>query len=376
MEKLSRKKTVAFVLAVAVALGLVTWGFAALRSGMGETRVIFPWKQGSMQTFGGLGLEIAKEDGNVIVVRTLDGMPAEKAGVKAGDRIVRVNDETLENPDINDVVSKLRGEPGTEVTITVARGEETKTFTITRGEVKVSVPTVRIIERKLPRDVTPTPGEKKCPQCGWTGDGEARFCPRCGARLDRGRMWEPDEFWPFGRDWPWVRRGDEKELEEYQEALRKLEEARRKLWRSVPSPRLWGPDFPDERLFEFPEPKGPREVKEFRMDMDVQETDDAITIKCDVPGMKKEDIEIRLKGNLLTIKGKRSFEEETKDEKGQIVRKERRFGSFSRSFTLPGRVEKEAIKTSYEDGVLTIVVPKEKGKPEEEKEIKIDVGTS
>lgn len=111
------------------------------------------------------------------------------------------------------------------------------------------------------------------------------------------------------------------------------------------------------------------------MDMDVEETDDAITIRCDVPGMKKEDIDITLKGNLLTIRGKREVEEETRDEKGRVVRRERRSGSFSRSFTVPDEAKTEEIKTSYEEGVLTVVIPKGKPKEEKEKEIRIKIGT-
>ena len=175
--------------------------------------------------------------------------------------------------------------------------------------------------------------------------------------------------------WPWVRHGDKDALEEYREALAKLREARKKLWRSFPRPEVPGWEFPRGRLHSFALPERPGEAKEFRMEMDVRETDDAITVKCDVPGMKKEDIDISLKGNLLTIKGERNVEEETKDEKGRVVRRERTFGSFSRSFTIPGSIKTENIKTSYEDGVLTIVIPKEKPKPEKEKEIKIMIDT-
>jgi len=136
-------------------------------------------------------------------------------------------------------------------------------------------------------------------------------------------------------------------------------------------------DFPEEPFSRFTVPKRQPKPKEFRMDMDVQKTDDAITIKCDMPGMKKDDIEVSLKGNVLTVTGERSVEEETKNKKGGIVRRERRFGSFSRSFTIPDKTKAEDIKTSYKDGVLTIVIPKEKPKPKpkEEKKIRIKVGT-
>lgn len=356
MDKLFGRKRIVFGLVVAAALGLVTWGFAALRAKIGDGCVLFAGTQESVKSFGGIGLEIARMGGSITVVQTLDGKPADKAGVESGDRIVKVNDEPVgEDPDIRDVVSKLRGKPGTEVTVTVKRGDATKTFTITREKIEAPETRLRFIEPKRPRI-------------------EQR---------------KPEEFRPFGKDWPWAWRRDQAALEEYRKALRKLEEAGRKLRDSFPQPppfrewdfpdiryftpfRKW--DFPERRLFELHVPKWPGKPEEFRMEMDVEETDDAITIRCDMPGMKKEDIDITLKGNVLTIKGERSVEEETRDEKGRVVRRERRFGSFSRSFTIPGKVKTENIKTSYEDGVLTIFIPKEEPKPEKEKEIKIKIG--
>jgi HSP20 family protein len=115
---------------------------------------------------------------------------------------------------------------------------------------------------------------------------------------------------------------------------------------------------------------------QLRMEMDVTETDESITIRCDMPGMQKDDIDISLKGNVLTIKGERKVEEEKKDEEGRIISRERRFGSFARSFTVPEEVKPEDVKTSYENGVLTIVVPKQKPTPEKEEEaVKIKIGT-
>jgi HSP20 family protein len=173
-------------------------------------------------------------------------------------------------------------------------------------------------------------------------------------------------------------------MKEYFDALRRFEDARRDLWQSLPHPPAWERDFPYSRFlwkwapgtspFGPQPPEAPGKVEKFRMDMDVKETDDAITVRCDMPGMNKDDIEITLKGNVLTIRGKREVEEETKDEKGNTIRRERRSGSFSRSFTLPGEVKTDEVKTSYEDGVLTIMIPKDK-EPEKEKEIKLKINT-
>jgi len=100
-------------------------------------------------TFGGLGIEITKREGFVTVVSAIFGTPAYKKGLMAGDRIVKIDDETLHNPDLNDVVSKLRGEPGTDVVLTVLRGQGTiKTFTLTRAIIKVP----SIVESKVLED--------------------------------------------------------------------------------------------------------------------------------------------------------------------------------------------------------------------------------
>ncbi len=102
--------------------------------------------------FGGLGIEITKtREGFVTVVSPIVGTPAYRSGLLAGDRIVKVNDEILRAPDLNDVVSKLRGVPGTKVTITVLRGHTTiKTFTITRQIINVSsVPEARVLEDSI-----------------------------------------------------------------------------------------------------------------------------------------------------------------------------------------------------------------------------------
>jgi HSP20 family protein len=345
MHKVSNRKAVAFGVIIALALTLATVGFAVFR---GNLRA----EEKGEESFGGVGLQIGKQEGEVVVVEALKGTPADEAGILAGDRIIEINGEPVgDNPDLADIVSKLRGDPGTEVTVTVKRGDETKTLTIKRGKIKLPGPTLRIIQRKPPR----VEGQKP-----------------------------PEGLWQLPQNWPWGRGTPDKDaMKQYREALRKLEEARRKLWQSFPDlrprwdwrgwqiPPDWA-DLPDWKdLLERPDVK-----EDLRMQMDVTETDDAITVRCDMPGMDKNDIDITLKGNVLTIKGERKVEEETKDQEGKVIRKERRFGSFARSFTVPGDIKPEDIKTSYENGVLTIVVPKEKPKPEkQEKETKIKVGT-
>ncbi len=103
--------------------------------------------------------------------------------------------------------------------------------------------------------------------------------------------------------------------------------------------------------------------------VDVSETDDAIIVKVDVPGVNPEDMEISLIDNVLVIKGEKKKEEEEKKE--NYYRMERYYGSFMRSIQLPCEVDEDKIEASYKDGVLKVVLPK---KPEEKKKvIKINV---
>ncbi|MFB6271432.1 MAG: Hsp20/alpha crystallin family protein [Salinibacter sp.] len=89
---------------------------------------------------------------------------------------------------------------------------------------------------------------------------------------------------------------------------------------------------------------------------DLSETDDAFRIRLDVPGMTKDDITVNLQNNTLTVSGERSSER--KEEGEEYVRVERAFGNFHRTFTLPDAVDAESVEAAYEDGVLTINVPK------------------
>ncbi|HLL55308.1 MAG TPA: HSP20 family small heat-shock protein, partial [Myxococcaceae bacterium] len=97
----------------------------------------------------------------------------------------------------------------------------------------------------------------------------------------------------------------------------------------------------------------------FTPSFEVKETKDSYVFKADLPGIKEGDLDISLTGNRLTISGKR--EEEKRDEGEQFFTYERSYGSFSRSFTLPGGVDVEHVNADLKDGVLSVVVPK---KPE------------
>jgi HSP20 family protein len=89
---------------------------------------------------------------------------------------------------------------------------------------------------------------------------------------------------------------------------------------------------------------------------DVTENKDSYVFKADVPGVKKEDLEITLTGNRLQISGKRDVE--TEEKKDTYYTYERQFGTFTRSFTLPEGIDTMHAKSELKEGVLTLVIPK------------------
>jgi len=90
--------------------------------------------------------------------------------------------------------------------------------------------------------------------------------------------------------------------------------------------------------------------------VDVYEDEQGIRLKMEVPGIDEKDIDIRMENNLLTVRGERKLESETKEENYHRI--ERRYGSFTRSFTLPNTVNPEEVKAGYSKGVLTIQLGK------------------
>ena len=96
--------------------------------------------------------------------------------------------------------------------------------------------------------------------------------------------------------------------------------------------------------------------------VDIFDKGGEVVIHAELPGMKKEDIDVRVENNVLTIRGKKERKDEVKEE--GYFRTERAYGSFSRSFSLPTTVEISKIAADYKDGVLTLRLPKaEEAKP-------------
>ena len=104
--------------------------------------------------------------------------------------------------------------------------------------------------------------------------------------------------------------------------------------------------------------------------IDVIENDNAIVLKAELAGMDPKDINIEVQDNVLTVSGERRFEEEVKEDK--YYRIERRYGSFSRSLSLPQTVDEGKIEATYEDGVLAVTVPK--GEIAKPKKISVAIG--
>jgi HSP20 family protein len=90
--------------------------------------------------------------------------------------------------------------------------------------------------------------------------------------------------------------------------------------------------------------------------LDAYETDENWIVKAAAPGIKPEELEVTVTGDLLTIKGE--FRSEERNEKRSYLRQERRFGSFCRQLTLPGGTDPNKVRATFENGVLTLELPK------------------
>ena len=128
----------------------------------------------------------------------------------------------------------------------------------------------------------------------------------------------------------------------------------------------WFDDFPfreldnvDRKLY------GKHAVRE--MLTDVREHEDHYDVEIDLPGFKKDEIKVELNKGYLTITASKGMDEDEKDKKGKVVRQERYAGVMQRSFYVGEELTHEDIKAKYEDGVLTLNVPKKEQKklPEE-----------
>src|SRR5437660_6495239 len=128
------------------------------------------------------------------------------------------------------------------------------------------------------------------------------------------------------------------------------------------------------RLFNdvFERPSDESNLTSWAPAVDIFETEHELVVKADLPDIDPKDLDIRVENNVLTIRGERKFEKKVNEE--NYLRVERAYGSFARSFTLANTVNSDAIKADYQNGVLTLTIPKrEEAKP---KQIKVNVNVA
>jgi HSP20 family protein len=126
---------------------------------------------------------------------------------------------------------------------------------------------------------------------------------------------------------------------------------------------MWGLQNHMNRMFdEFFDGDEDATVIRWRPAVDIEESDNEFTVSAELPGMTKDDIELTIKDNVLTLKGEKKTQSEKKD--GDVYLSERCFGSFQRTFNLSNRVDPGKVKAEFKDGILTIHMPKvEEAKP-------------
>ena len=103
--------------------------------------------------------------------------------------------------------------------------------------------------------------------------------------------------------------------------------------------------------------------------IDLSETDDALELKADLPGMKEDEIDVTLRGNALLISGERKLDSE--ERRKNYYRSERAYGAFSRTIPLPCEVDEDHIDARFKKGVLTVHMPKSSEAREHQRKIKI-----
>ena len=112
--------------------------------------------------------------------------------------------------------------------------------------------------------------------------------------------------------------------------------------------RMW-----EDRLFRPPLPFA---WSDGALAVDMYETDESVVVKTEIPGVKAEEIDVSVTGDTLTVKAETKEEEEIN--RDNYLRRERRYGSYCRSVTLPGGLKTEEADADYTDGVLTLTFPK------------------
>ena len=134
----------------------------------------------------------------------------------------------------------------------------------------------------------------------------------------------------------------------------------------------WFSDPVEKRFFGKKNPLYGKHAKNL-MKTDVKETEKGYEVDMDLPGFKKDEIQMELNDGVLTISAAKGLNKDEEDKKGNYIRKERYAGSMSRSFYVGKHVTVEDVHPKYENGILSFSVPKEEAKPVEEKKNYISI---
>ncbi|MCU6718223.1 Hsp20/alpha crystallin family protein [Roseburia amylophila] len=142
-------------------------------------------------------------------------------------------------------------------------------------------------------------------------------------------------------------------------------------------PSIFSNNFVDDifdDVFPFGAYNVPAADNRVAMNTDVKEFDDRYELEFELPGFKKEDIQAELKDGYLIVNAKHQDNKDEKGKDGKYIRKERYYGSYQRSFYVGNGVTQDDIKGGFENGILTLTVPKKEAKPavEEKKYISIE----
>ena len=145
-------------------------------------------------------------------------------------------------------------------------------------------------------------------------------------------------------------------------------------------PSIWGENLFDDFMNDFRLPAFPDVDKELYgkhaknlMKTDVKETEKGYEVDMDLPGFKKDEIQMELNDGVLTISAAKGLDKDEEDKKGNYIRKERYSGACKRSFYVGTAVTKDEIKAEFKNGILVLTVPKKNEKPAAENKTYIDI---
>ena len=127
-------------------------------------------------------------------------------------------------------------------------------------------------------------------------------------------------------------------------------------------PSIFGESLLDD-FFDFPFENSYRSGRSQLMRTDIKDTDQGYEVTMNLPGVKKEDVKAELKDGYLTISASSNNSRDEKDDNGRYIRRERYSGSCSRSFYVGDEVTEADIKAKFENGTLTMMIPKKEAKP-------------